>query len=40
MENQQHTINTAMAENQALPTSVYLDAQPTLNVMNRLSASK
>jgi hypothetical protein len=39
METQQHPTNTAMAENQSLPTSAYLDAQSTSNVMNRLSAT-
>jgi hypothetical protein len=39
METQQHPINTAMAENQTLPTSTYLDAQSTSNAMNQFSAT-
>jgi hypothetical protein len=39
MGTQQHPTNTAMVENQALPTSAYLDAQSTSNVMNQLSAT-
>jgi hypothetical protein len=39
MENQQHPANTAMAENQALLTSAYLDAQSISNVMNQLSTT-
>ncbi len=34
METQQHPTNTAMAENQALLTSAYLDAQSIIKAMN------
>ena len=40
MEAHQHLSNTAMAENQALLTSVYLDAQSTSNIMNRPICNK
>ncbi len=40
MEAQQHPINTAMAENQALLTSAYLDAHQSIsNIMNQPSAT-
>jgi hypothetical protein len=39
IETQQHPTNTAMAENQALPTSAYLDAQSISNIMNQLTAT-
>jgi hypothetical protein len=34
METQQHPTNTSMAENQALLTSAYLDAQSIMKAMN------
>jgi hypothetical protein len=39
MATQQHPTNAAMAENQAVLASVYLDAQAIPNVMNRPSAT-
>ncbi len=39
MATQQHPTNTAMAENQALLTSAYLDALCISNIMNQLSAT-
>jgi hypothetical protein len=39
MATQQHPTNTAMAENQALLTSAYLDALCISNLMNQLSAT-
>ncbi len=36
METQQHPTNTAIAENQALLTYAYLDAQSISNAMNQL----
>jgi hypothetical protein len=38
-ETQQHLTNTYLAENQALLTTAYLDAQSISNIMNQLSAT-